>query len=127
LTPGGAVIGVACSFGVRRANHGSAEIIVHGAWAPLVLKSDNISTLLADEVALFLGENDVYHLLSPPRLPSYNVPFIEQIHLRSVLRMHGMGRNRNNSPVLRIIFLSFGWLFTAIIITGTVWNRDQVY
>jgi transposase InsO family protein len=42
----------------------------HGA--PLVLKSDNGSALTAGEVTSLLEDYHVYHLLSPPRLPSYN-------------------------------------------------------
>jgi transposase InsO family protein len=42
----------------------------HGA--PLVIKSDNGSAFTAAEVESFLKEQNVYHLLSPPRLPSYN-------------------------------------------------------
>ena len=40
--------------------------------APLVLKSDNGSAFTAEEVEGFLEARDVSHLLSPPRLPSYN-------------------------------------------------------
>jgi transposase InsO family protein len=40
--------------------------------APLVLKSDNGSAFISVEVEQFLETRGVYHLLSPPRLPSYN-------------------------------------------------------
>jgi transposase InsO family protein len=40
--------------------------------APLVLKSDNGSAFTAAEVKSFLAERNIYHLLSPPQLPSYN-------------------------------------------------------
>ncbi len=39
---------------------------------PLVLKSDNGSAFVADEVERFLETRGVFHLLSPPRMPSYN-------------------------------------------------------
>ena len=42
----------------------------HGA--PLVLKSDNGGAFTAVDVESFLEARDVHHLLSPPRLPSYN-------------------------------------------------------
>ena len=42
----------------------------HGV--PLVVKSDNGSAFTAEGVEGFLEVRDVYHLLSPPRLPSYN-------------------------------------------------------
>jgi transposase InsO family protein len=47
-----------------------ALFVEHGP--PLVVKSDNGSALVADEVERFLERRGVCHLLSPPRLPSYN-------------------------------------------------------
>jgi transposase InsO family protein len=44
--------------------------VEHGP--PFVLKSDNGSALTAGEVEALLDGRHVYHLLSPPRLPSYN-------------------------------------------------------
>ena len=39
---------------------------------PLVMKSDNGSAFTARELERFLESNHVYHILSPPQLPSYN-------------------------------------------------------
>jgi hypothetical protein len=47
-----------------------ALFLEHGA--PLVIKSDNGSAFIADEMERFLERHTVEHLLSPPRLPSYN-------------------------------------------------------
>ena len=42
----------------------------HGV--PLVIKTDNGSAFIAMEMEDFLEQQEVYHLLSPPRIPSYN-------------------------------------------------------
>jgi len=39
---------------------------------PLVIKSDNGSSFIAGSIEHFLEQNNISHLLSPPRLPSYN-------------------------------------------------------
>ncbi len=39
---------------------------------PLVLKSDNGSAFIAEEVSKYLNDNNVKHLLSPPHTPKYN-------------------------------------------------------
>jgi hypothetical protein len=48
------------------------EALFRAYGAPLVLKSDNGSAFTAEGVERFLEACEVYHLLSPPRLPSYN-------------------------------------------------------
>ena len=48
------------------------EALFRAYGAPLVLKSDNGSAFTAEEVERFLEAHGVYHLLSPPRLPTYN-------------------------------------------------------
>jgi transposase InsO family protein len=47
-----------------------ASFMEHGR--PLVLKTDNGSAFIAAELAALLAERGIWHLFSPPRLPSYN-------------------------------------------------------
>ena len=63
----------------------------HGA--PLVLKSDNGGAFTADEVERFLEERGVNHLLSPPRLPSYNGACEAGIGSLKVRAHHESARN----------------------------------
>jgi transposase InsO family protein len=60
---------------------------------PLVMKSDNGSAFNALDVEFFLENRGVYHLLSPPRLPSYNGACEAGIGSLKVRAHHESARN----------------------------------
>jgi transposase InsO family protein len=60
---------------------------------PFVIKSDNGSAFIALNVELFLESMGVYHLLSPPRLPSYNGACEAGIGSLKVRAHHESARN----------------------------------
>jgi hypothetical protein len=48
------------------------EMLFRKHGPPLVLKSDNGSAFIADEIRRFLNKWHVYHMRSPPKWPEYN-------------------------------------------------------